>query len=351
MSLTAINGILLSAYNGGVINLNTDTVKEYLSIDGELEQTEFIRDFCENRHELQDYQNTLFKWSDSGENRKYTVYFADNCSFDNPYIITADKNILKNEVGIFVPDKTYYWFVRGNDTGDCSSIDSFTVEDTPVRFITSGKVINMRDEGGYITLDGGRVKYGLVYRGGSLDEDFSYIDDTARNVFHYLNMKSEIELRGESEHRATGWDENNLNVYWIKAAAYESIFDIESDVRMQYKAAFEGLADENNYPFYFHCSGGADRSGAFGYLLNGLLGVPYKDLRKDYELTSFSVTNLRPADRFNDESFDEMNRLMIERFGKKSGNLQEAIRNFLVEFIGVSSDNLESIRRIMIDYQ
>ena len=350
MTLSARNGIVLSAYTGGVINLNTDTVKEYLSIDGEFKQTEFIRKFCENNHEFQDCQNTLFSWSDSGKNSKYTVCFADNCSFDDPYIITADKNTLKNEVGIFVPGKTYYWFVRGNDTDECSMIDSFTVEDTPVRFITSGKVINMRDEGGYMTLDGGRVKYGLVYRGGSLDEDVSYVDDTAREVFRYLKMKSEIELRGESEHRTTGWDENNLNVYWIKAAAYESIFDIESDVRMQYRAAFEGLADENNYPFYFHCLGGADRSGAFGYLLNGLLGVPYKDLRKDYELTSFSVTNLRPADSFNDTSFDAMHRMMIERYGKKPGDLQDSIRSFLTDFIGLSNECIEKIRRIMIAY-
>ena len=350
MTLSEKNGIVLCAYNGGVINLNTDTVKKYLSIVGESQQTGFIRNFCENNHELQEYQNTLFRWSDSGGNSNYTVCFADNCSFADPYTITSNKDTLKNEVGIFVPGKTYYWFVRGNDTGECSMIDSFTVEDTPVRFITAGKVINMRDEGGYTTSDGGKVKYGLVYRGGSLDEDVSYIDDTARDVFRYLKMKSEIELRGESEHPATGWDENNLNVYWIKSAAYESIFDIESDVRMQYKAAFEGLTDENNYPFYFHCLGGADRSGAFGYLLNGLLGVSYIDLRKDYELTSFSVTNLRPADSFNGTSFDAMHRMMIERYGKESGNLQDSIRSFLTDFIGVSDESIEKIKRIMIAY-
>ena len=37
----------------------------------------------------------------------------------------------------------------------------------------------------------------------------------------------------------------------------------------------------------FHCNKGADRTGTFAFLLEGLLGVSESDLAKDYELTSF----------------------------------------------------------------
>lgn len=93
-------------------------------------------------------------------------------------------------MGIFVPGKTYYWFVAGNDSGKCSAVDTFTAGKETVRYITAGAVINMRDEGGYITDSGRKVKYGLVYRDASLDEETSYLDNTAYHVFRYLGMKS-----------------------------------------------------------------------------------------------------------------------------------------------------------------
>lgn len=37
---------------------------------------------------------------------------------------------------------------------------------------------------------------------------------------------------------------------------------------------------------FFHCIGGADRTGTLSWLILGLLGVPEADLCKEYELTS-----------------------------------------------------------------
>ena len=77
------------------------------------EQTAFVREFTASEHEYQDHQNTSFKWTDSGKNSKYTVYFADNKDFKNAYIVSTTKTSLVNEVGIFTPGKTYYWYVCG----------------------------------------------------------------------------------------------------------------------------------------------------------------------------------------------------------------------------------------------
>lgn len=332
------------------IYLNTELIHDYLSTETD-KQTAFVRQYYSAaQRSYQDYQNTTFKWTDSGKNSSYTVYFADNKEFKNAFIVTTSKTTLTNEIGIFVPGKTYYWFVCGNNTGKCSAVDSFSVVDTPVRYITAGDVINMRDLGGQMSADGGRVKYELIYRGAALDEYTSNLDDKARYVFEYLGMKSEIELRGGMDHDYTPWDENNSNVYYAQGADYQHIFTMGQNVISQYKLMFEALADESNYPFYFHCSAGADRTGTLAFLLYALLGVPYEDIRPEYELTSFSAIGLRAADiYYQDLSLDKTYAMMLEQYGDGTDNLQAAVVNYLTNYIGVSAETLESIKKILLD--
>ncbi|MCQ2449734.1 MAG: tyrosine-protein phosphatase, partial [Clostridia bacterium] len=310
----------------------------------------FVRNYCaEKRRRFWDYQNISFSWSDSENNTEYTVYFADNKAFENAFIVTTAEKELVKTVGIFVPEKTYYWFVCGNDTGHSSAVDTFTVT-APVRYITAGKVTNMRDEGGYITESGRRVKYGMVYRGASLDEHHSYVDDEARNAFHYLKMQSEIELRGEAPHEHTGWDQNSTNVYNVDAHSLQMMYHIGDAQKAQYQTVFNAMADPKNYPFYFHCSAGADRTGTFAYLLHGLLGVPYARMREDYELTSFSEVGLRTADHFADRegSLDEFHERLLNECGPNA-DVASATEKFLIEQIGISKATVDAIRAIMIE--
>jgi len=346
---TTETAITLNKYDGATVDIKTDVINDYLALTPE-QQSDYVRNYSSSLSGYQDYQNISFNWSASGSDNTYTVYFADNSNFDNAFIISTSKTSLVNEVGIFVPGKTYYWFVAGNDSGKCSAVDTFTIGEEAVRYITAGTVINMRDEGGYITDSGRKVKYGLVYRGASLDELTSYIDDAAYHVFHYLGMKSEIELRGSYTHTKTGWDNTNSNVYYVNGVYYSEIFSIDDQVKAQYKETFEAMADRSNYPFYFHCSAGADRTGTFAYLLNGLLGVSLEELREDYELTSFSKIGRRTADSWSDDlSFDKMHSDMMSQYGDGSGNVSAAIENFLMQYIGIDKSTLDSIKEIMLE--
>ncbi|MBQ7248040.1 MAG: tyrosine-protein phosphatase [Lachnospiraceae bacterium] len=343
---SAGSSIKLGAFDGGKVYLNTDTVHDYLSLETSDAQTAFVKEFCSTPHEYQDHQNISFGWT--GGSGAYTVYFADNTEFDNAFILTSDKASLTGEAGVFVPGKTYYWFV--SDGSSASAVDSFTAVNAPVRYISSGSVINMRDLGGQMNADGGKVRYGLVYRGAAMDEFTSHIDDASRGVFNYLGMKSEIELRGGMNHDYTGWDDNNPNVNYIVGAAYQEIFSLSDTQKAQYKAAFENMADESNYPFYFHCSAGADRTGTFAYLLYGLMGIPYEDIRPEYELTSFSAIGLRAASIYSGQlSMDGTHARMLESYGGGSDDLQAAVRKFLTEYVGVGSDTLDAIVNILLE--
>ncbi len=346
---SASTDIALTEYAGAEIGLNTEIIENYLTTEVAL-QTAFVKAFNASADGYQDHQNTSFDWTDNGDNSTYTVYFADNTNFENAYIVTTDKTSLINEIGIFVPGKTYYWFVCGNDTGLSSAVDSFTVKDTPVRYITAGGIINMRDLGGRVNSDGVKVRYGLLYRGASLDDAHSYVDDTTRDVFNYLGIKSEIELRGGMVHDYTGWDENNSNVHYIQGANYQEIFELNSEQKEQYKATFEAMADESNYPFYFHCTAGADRTGTLAFLLYGMMGMSYEDIRPEYELTSFSPIGLRAADLYSSNlSMDGTYSQMLADYGDGSGNLQAAVENYLINYVGVSASTLDGIKEIMIE--
>ncbi len=332
------------------IYLNTDTIHDYLSTET-ASQTAFVKEYYANaQRKYQDYQNTSFKWSDSGKNSSYTIYFADNKEFKNAFIVTTKSKSLVNKVGIFVPGKTYYWFVSGNDTGKSSAVDSFTVVNTPVRYITAGSVINMRDLGGQVNANGDKVKYELIYRGAALDEFTSHLDDDASYVFEYLGMNSEIELRGGMDHDYTPWDENDSDVYYVQGADYQNVFNMNSQQIAQYRAMFEALAVESSYPVYFHCSAGADRTGTLAFLLYGLLGVSYDDIRPEYELTSFSAIGLRAADLYSGNlSMDGTYRQMLQEYGGGSDDLQVAVYNYLTNYIGLSNTTIERIKDILLD--
>ena len=68
-----------------------------------------------------------------------------------------------------LPELTYYCKVVADD-GEQSKIGSFKVKDTPFRPIESDGVGNVRDIGGWATASGKSVKYGMIYRGGRLND-------------------------------------------------------------------------------------------------------------------------------------------------------------------------------------
>ena len=142
----------------------------------------------------------------------------------------------------------------------------------------------------------------------------------------------------------------------------------ENAMRRSLKGIFEVLADERNYPVYIHCNAGADRTGTVAFLINGLLGVSEADLIRDYELTSFSsVSGLRYRSEIKNGDFTEIGVMKNDydnfvafgalmnaiknNYGAEGGTLSYAIENFLTDYVGVSHEDIESLKRIMIsDY-
>lgn len=222
-----------------------------------------------------------------GGQAPFTVRYADNREMTGAKTIsTATKTVEFG--GTLYPGKSYYYEAT-DKSGKIVERGTVKTENAPVRVINASGGRNIRDAGGWKTESGETVKYGLLYRGAQLNgrKGGPKLTQDGINVFRdELGIKTELDLRGASDDGgqtecAFGSDKNYVK---FSIGQYDSAL-ISSKTLI--KQIFEVLADENNYPLYYHCNAGADRTGTLAFLINGLLGVSESDLTKDFELTSF----------------------------------------------------------------
>ena len=185
--------------------------------------------------------------------------------------------------------------------------ESCVVPEGPLRMI-NGLLKNSRDLGGWKAGDK-TIRYGLVYRGANLD-DIQSNPSKKDIVVRVLHVDVDLDLRGLPPGSAGGSGEKNP---WTEAdpVLYKNIqlwnYFIPSGFTYQIPETVPGeSADQYQYAIrciigwlkegkvvYFHCHGGADRTGTLAFLLEGLLGVSESDMAKDFELTTYSNSTHR----------------------------------------------------------
>jgi len=339
-----MNDIMLNKYNGKEIDIADELTRYYLSIKDKRVQALWMSNFLvQSGH---DRQNISFEF-ESLANSEYMFYFADNKKFNNAFIVKTKEKYLDN-VGIFIPGKTYFWKVLDLVNNIESEVDSFKILNAPCRWISSGTVFNMRDLGGWSTIDNKRLKYGLIYRGGqlSLDNQWekSYMDDYSYKVFDYLQIKTEVELRGGYSHEVS-FIHDYTNMINIDGIGYELIFKMTEKQKEEYRILFKVLSKKESYPIYFHCSWGADRTGVLAFLISGVLGVPYDNLCEDYELTSLSGSGRRTRIDF---PWKDMYPELIKEYGDGK-TFKDIINEYLIRYVGVKQEEIDSLRKIMLE--
>ena len=399
--------VLKEIPEAGNVKLVDDAIREYLSASdvseqiAALPQDKVAKDFGALPVKL--------AWNGNGSVR-YTIYIADNENFDNAtsYVVSG----FTRELDIYnlLPSTTYYWKVAG-DRFDMSDTSVFKTEDLSVRLIYAEGTSNIRDLGGW-NADGSSVNYGKIYRGNQLNGygnwgDNKLTEEGLKTFKDDLKIRTEIDLRTQNKddaNQTTNYVDATFPYYKCTIGQYTDIFEAlvwnalpndgntksdtmenkndarrlsyatgnairnENAMKRSLKTVFEVLADESNYPVYIHCNAGADRTGTMAFLINGLLGVSEADLIRDFELTSFSkVSGLRYRSEIKDGNFTEIGVMqndydnfvafgaLIEaikvNYGAEGKALSYAIENFLTGYIGVSHEQIESIKRIMLsDY-
>ena len=173
-------------------------------------------------------------------------------------------------------------------------------EDT-IRFTTTANgprnvkidgVTNARDLGGYVT-DQGEIKQGLLYRTARLNKSnqtqvtVEITDEGIRTMLNDLKVKTEIDLRGHGDDEPGAITQSVLgdgvNYFLIKMVYGSDMFKRKEHV----KQAFDILCDERNYPVFFHCHIGTDRTGFIAFLCLALLGADEQTIYTDYMFSNF----------------------------------------------------------------
>lgn len=246
------------------------------------------------------------------------------------------------EIDNLETDRTYRYSVAATE-GDRSETytGSFRTADSN-RFISFTGIRNVRDIGGYETVDGKQVREGVLIRGQELDGlvERSYFMENPEEAepfeFRFdMDLRQELLFDGNYVSRLG----ENVRHKFYTAPSYGSIFAVFNYPTI--KQIFSDLADAKNYPMYLHCTYGADRTGTIVFLLQGVLGVFAEDMDFEYCLTGF-VRN----DCMNPENLAPIYNGLASYPGE---TVNEQIEYYLTEIVGVPQADLDSIRSIFLE--
>ena len=203
------------------------------------------------------------------------------------------------------------------------------------RLITAERVlplpdgVNFRDVGGYQTADGRTVRWGQLYRAGSLadltDEDVAAL--AALGLRLACDLRSADELARHADrlppgathaHRPIIGEVGRLRrvvtFYRKRHRVQELLEEVYRVMLDQNGPVFAGVlrlaADPANRPLVIHCTAGKDRTGLAVALLLLTLGVPEETVVADYTLSNHAFDVLAGRMR------PEMARLYALGFGE-----------------------------------
>ena len=228
-----------------------------------------------------------------------------------------------------------------------------------IRMIKADSINNVRDLGGW-ACDGGRLKYGLLFRGGELNgENGNTISSADIKTFRdLLRIQYELDLRTGTEIDMDTTDTSDDivssalgdDVQYNKRsiAQYLAAVNLEaaSDVART-KEALSIIMQNTKYriPTYFHCVSGADRTATLAFLIEALCGCSRSDMDKDYELTYF--TNEGDNARRYRINSNWIN--LVQYIESMDGTTyrDKAVSWFILA--GFTIDEINAFRRAMID--
>lgn len=251
---------------------------------------------------------------------------------------------------------------------------------------------NLRDFGGFTTVDGSMLRYGLIYRaeaivGPGASSSYSRYLTECDADYRRLNLRTVIDLRAPRETAAApslwptatgarlvelpvaeGGEGADTNYIHMLLSGELDTFDPDDMGRFYidliekypdvFGEAFRVVADPCNMPSLVHCAAGKDRTGVFTALLLSALNVPSAAIVADYTLTGI----LRPdryrayADRFMAvgrnpeiarvlfETPPEAMSLALSHLGGKYGGAD----GYLTERCRVRQSHIDSLRRSLL---
>ena len=277
----------------------------------------------------------VFEWEGDGS-ESYTLLISESKDMSDPW--TFEVNGTAVSVNNLKTGTQYYWQIKS--ASNSSNVSLFTTAEYP-RFIYTENVSNFRDVGGFVTVDGYRVKQGILYRSANLD---SVNESDIYMITQILGIKTDLDLRGQSTVSPLGRDTKLLKVsiQW-----YNGVF--AEDQHLAFRRAIAHFAKEENYPMVYHCQIGRDRTGTVTTTILALLGVDEETLIREYMLSFNSVA----GNGDNVPGYQMVGNIKsfitgLKNYGDTNATLAEHTEAFLLS-IGVTAEEIQAIRDILLE--
>ena len=339
--------------NSGFKNINdeepfeihTEEQKAFLEYDGNYTKMP-TSEYPDGSKHLSDSLPITLTWNYElpvgKELEKYSVIFGQKKDLSDGYKV--DASVDEDKISFNNPylGKNYYQLIATftDGTTDETPIRRLFVDSTYPRNLTIDGMTNCRDIGGRELEDGGKIKQGLIFRTSGKNQNGSLTDATTEEMVNHLKAKNEINLAGDS---------NSYNLELDGTTLYQgSRMDTSSTGGYSHisrnteaiKNFFTFIADENNYPLYYHCKIGTDRTGVCTILLQGLLGVSYQQAYQDYLFSNFGKIGEQRSIGTGDSH--DIRKYMDDFLGYSGEKFQNKVYNILLG-LGLSRETLDHI--------
>ena len=332
--------------------IHTQLQKEYLSYTGEY-ATMPSSSYPDGNQLLSDPLPVQLAWTftpASGKTvKQYSVTFGQESDLSDGYEVVGTSSPSIQLYNVFLG--TNYFKITATYTDnskDSSAIKSFKVDETGPRNIYLGpSMTNVRDCGGRATTAGGKIKQGLLYRtcgnGYQTKSTKTPIDNEGKSIMlNQLKVKTEINVS----------DGTSYNLNLSGTTVYDAKMDYGGNAKDHFsrnaesvKNVFKILSDENNYPIFYHCRIGTDRTGLIGNLVLGLLGVPLNMIYQDYLFSNFG--NIEGKRYIGSQAGeDDISKYMNEISNMPGATYQEKVYNTLLS-IGIPSTTLDKVINLL----
>ena len=340
------------------VEIHTAAQKEYLSYTGEyktIPTSNYPDGNKTNSNPVQvanqDVEATkttvTWEYDEHSDNVTYSVSLSTKMDFSDGFEIKGTNAQSLDLYNLFLGTNYYRINAYEGDDVTTSGVYSLKVDTTyPRNLYVGNKMTNCRDMGGRVLPSGGTIRQGLIYRtcGNGYNQDGQKIDQEGTDILtKQLKVKSEIVLHND----------DGFNFDLPGTTVYKTYMDYDGGKHHFSRNTenvinvFKILADKNNYPVYYHCRIGTDRTGLVAILVNGLLGVELNEIYQDYLFSNFGKIGKKRY--IGSQAGDDDISVYVSEIEAAPGNtFQEKVYNVLLS-IGVTKETLAAVLDNLIE--
>lgn len=254
------------------------------------------------------------------------------------------------EIYNLIPGKKYFWRVLYQ--GEAVRSGAFRTSGM-LRQLYFPSVRNVRDLGGWTTVDGKTVAFGKLARGGEPNNgtNATALFATAEGIAAFIEtgFTAELDLRETSLGSSPLGEEFLYYCPGIEHGYYSMLSEYTSGIKAGFDFILSNLKAGRGT--YFHCQAGRDRTGTLAFLLLGCLGVPEGDVSKEYELTYFAPASYSLVDgRYHHSRDTELSSIANWLWNNMQGStFKEKTTYFLTHNASIPEADIEAFRTLMLE--